>query len=77
MAVYKGLGTFLGDSFEMARKAFATEPPVLGGNKTIEEGVSMIEGPALWAQALRFPTRLLGTSDEFFKQLGYRAKVSA
>ena len=77
VAIYKGLGTFLGDSFEMARKAFATETPVLGGNKTLEEGVSQIEGPALWAQALRFPTRLLGTSDEFFKQLGYRAKVSA
>lgn len=77
MAVYKGLGTFLGDSFEMASKAFKTETPILGGNKTIEAGISMIEGPSLWAQALRFPTRLLGTSDEFFKQLGYRAKVSA
>lgn len=77
IAVYKGLGTFLGDSFEMASKAFKTETPILGGNKTLEAGVSQIEGGALWAQALRFPSRLLGTSDEFFKQLGYRAKVSA
>src|SRR5438046_2373160 len=37
----------------------------------------MIDSHAGSAQALRFPTRLLGASDEFFKQLSYRAKVSA
>lgn len=77
VAIYKGLGTFLGDSFEMARKAMDTESPVLGGARVVEADAPQIEGNALWAQALRFPTRLLGASDEFFKQLSYRAKVSA
>ena len=77
VAIYRGLSRFLGDSWEMARKALATEQPVLGGARVVEVDAPMIDGKAWWARALRFPTRLLGASDEFFKQLSYRAKVSA
>jgi hypothetical protein len=77
VAIYKGLGTFLNDSFTLAKKSFMTESQVLGGNKIVEPSVAMIDSNATWAQALRFPTRLLGASDEFFKQLSYRSKMSA
>ena len=70
LALYKALYTGLGDSWTMARKAFSTENSVLGGARTTDEIKSAVtDSKAGWAQFLRFPTRLLGASDEFFQQL--------
>jgi hypothetical protein len=76
LAMYQGIKTHLMDSFEMSWKSLQTELPVLGGGRTIEADLAM-NGGSMWAKAIRIPTRLLGASDEFFKQVNYRSKVSA
>lgn len=80
LAVYNGMRKYLFDSFKMSAQAFRTEMPVLGGANTIEDTAKLVAietSQSLWAKTLRFPSRMLGAEDEFFKQLAYRAKLSA
>ena len=90
IALWKGLGTHLFDSFTMARKAFSIDNNILGGAKPVEQlpAISSINysldpdsvvGQAVdyLGKLIRLPSRFLGAEDEFFKQMAYRSKVSA
>jgi hypothetical protein len=90
VAIYRGLRQMIGDSFEMSRRAFATEKPVLGANQILEHPQSISSanynldsnswlgwGVDALGKAVRMPGRFLGAEDEFFKQMNYRAKLMA
>lgn len=88
-AVWRGLGSMYRDSFEMARRSFNMERPILSATDKQLEAESTISAanynlnPESWlgqgvdwmGKAARIPSRFLGAEDEFFKQMSYRAKV--
>ena len=90
LGVYKGLGSVYKDSFSMARKAFALERPLLSHtDKQLEIESTISAGnynlnPESWVgqgvnwlgKAARIPSRFLGSEDEFWKQMSYRAKLN-
>lgn len=88
-AVWRGLGSMYKDSFEMARRSFNMERPILSVTDKQLEAESTIGAanynlnPESWmgqgvdwlGKAARIPSRFLGAEDEFFKQMSYRAKM--
>lgn len=92
MATYKGLYTHFFDAWEMAKRSFAAENAILDrGAGTIDKTNHAITAdnfnldPSAWfgqsidvlGKVARINTRFLTAEDEFFKQISYRAKLSA
>jgi hypothetical protein len=86
-STYVGLSKSLGSAFKMARKALNDgHQNLIPGSAKVEMANHAIattaKGPLgtmvnALGTAVRFPTRLIGTLDEFTKQLNYRAAVYA
>lgn len=89
LGTWKALSSMLKDSFEMSRRAWSIERPLLSAtDKQLEMESTISAGnynlhPESWlgqgvnwmGKAARIPSRFLGAEDEFFKQLSYRAKL--
>ncbi len=82
-AIKDGLRTYTAlisnakDSLRMAGKALKLESPVLAAKDSVLDGVPATRslGNSWLAQAVRLPTRLMMTADEFFKQVNYRSAI--
>ncbi len=89
IGTWKAMGSMLKDSWEMSRRAWSIERPLLSiTDKQLEMESTISAGtynlnPETWlgqgvnwmGKAARIPSRFLGAEDEFFKQLSYRAKL--
>jgi hypothetical protein len=91
VGIYNGLRTSFFDSVKMSWNAFKTDHAILSPNTTLEEPTKFISSMAynmnpdsmpgkfvdLMGNITRFSFRGLTAGDEFFKQISYRAKISA
>jgi hypothetical protein len=91
VAIYNGLRTSLFDSLHMAARAFKSGEAIISQAGTLEDKIKYITPMAynvnpdsfagkfidLMGNTTRLSFRGLTAGDEFFKQLGYRARLSA
>ncbi len=77
LRTYTALVSNAKDSLRMAGKALKLEAPVLAAKDSVLDGVPATRslGNSWLAQAVRLPTRLMMTADEFFKQVNYRSSI--
>jgi hypothetical protein len=91
LAIYNGLRTSFFDSMQVAGRVFMSGAAEISQSGTMEQKVKYISALAynmnpdnfagkmvdLFGNAVRFSFRGLTAGDEFFKQIGYRARLSA
>lgn len=91
LGTWKGLSSMVKDSWEMSRRAWQIERPILSVSDKQLEVESTISAanynlnPESWfgqginymGKLARIPSRFLGAEDEFFKQLSYRAHLQS
>ncbi len=84
VAMKDGLNTFIGlysharDSFVMARKALNMEAPILASRDSVAESAKEAKatlGDWWGGKLLRLPTTMMMATDEFVKQINYRAAI--
>lgn len=78
LAMYKGLGNHIFESFAAAKAMYKGESLGLGGHYSADEIASSTlkaSPEGLWGKMLQVPGKMLKSEDEFFKQIAYRSHV--
>jgi hypothetical protein len=76
LSLLAGYKNYLADGLRFAKKAFAEEDSVLFGGSTKFDTSTKALGTSEYAKLARVPLRALTATDEFFKQVAYRARLT-